>query len=143
MGLTRAQRKLFLTRSVVRGQWGQPAYNPPSRFLDEVPDELVDWAHAASIKSIHDRKPIGPSTYGTGGAGGGVSLSRGGLRGGKKPAPMLSLAIGDRVTHDSFGLGRVVGSRGLGDKQQVEIDFGTGDAKWLMLRYASGVMEKL
>ena len=143
VGLTRAQRKLFLTRSVVRGQWGQPAYNPPSRFLDEVPDELVDWTHAASIRSIHDRKPVGPSTYGTGGAGGGVSLSRGGLRGGRKPAPILALEIGDRVTHDSFGLGRVVGSRGVGDKQQVEIDFGAGDPKWLMLRYASGVMEKL
>ena len=143
VGLTRAQRKLFLTRSVVRGQWGQPAYNPPSRFLDEVPDELVDWTHAASIRSIHDRKPVGPSTYGAGGAGGGVSLSRGGLRGGRKPAPILALEIGDRVTHDSFGLGRVVGSRGVGDKQQVEIDFGAGDPKWLMLRYASGVMEKL
>ncbi|MFV0532783.1 MAG: DNA helicase PcrA [Cumulibacter sp.] len=143
VGLTRAQRKLFLTRSVVRGQWGQPSYNPPSRFLDEIPEHLVDWTHATSIRSIHDRKPTVTSTYGAGGAGGGVSLSRGGLRGSKKQAPMISLEVGDRVTHDTFGMGRVVGSRGAGDKQQVEIDFGTGEAKWLMLRYASGVMEKL
>ncbi|WP_106849677.1 DNA helicase PcrA [Blastococcus sp. Marseille-P5729] len=145
VGLTRAQRKLFLTRSVVRGQWGQPAYNPPSRFLDEVPDELIDWSHASSISSIHDRKPVGRgTTYGaTGGAGGGVGLSRGGLRGAKKPAPLLVLEVGDRVTHDSFGMGKVVGSRGEGDRQQVEVDFGDGPPKWLMLRYASGAMEKL
>ncbi|WP_295643618.1 UvrD-helicase domain-containing protein [uncultured Corynebacterium sp.] len=43
VGITRAKQRLFLTRAVTRTGWGQPVSNPPSRFLSEVPDELVDW----------------------------------------------------------------------------------------------------
>ena len=43
VGITRAQRRLYLTRSMQRSTWGAPSYNPPSRFLDEVPDALIDW----------------------------------------------------------------------------------------------------
>ena len=146
VGLTRAQQRLFLTRAYVRGQWGQPSYNPPSRFLADIPRDLIEWSQAASVRDIGARRDVSVSyTRGqtVGGAGGGVRLSQGGLARKSKSLPMLNLEVGDRVTHDSFGMGRVVGTRGAGDGLQAEVDFGTGGTKWLMLRYASGVMQKL
>ena len=43
---------------------------------------------------------------------------------------------GDRVTHDTWGLGTVVDTRGAGDGAQAQVDFGSSGVKWLMLRYA-------
>ncbi|RLV52868.1 ATP-dependent DNA helicase PcrA, partial [Aeromicrobium phragmitis] len=43
VGITRARERLYLTRATVRSAWGAPSYNPASRFLDEIPDHLVDW----------------------------------------------------------------------------------------------------
>ncbi|WP_169275209.1 UvrD-helicase domain-containing protein [Bifidobacterium moraviense] len=43
VGITRAKRRLYVTRAAVRAQWGQAAEMPPSQFLDEIPDELIDW----------------------------------------------------------------------------------------------------
>src|SRR5437763_4022972 len=43
VGITRAEQRLHLSRAVVRSAWGSPPYNPPSRFLDDVPAELVEW----------------------------------------------------------------------------------------------------
>ena len=47
VGITRAERRLFISRAVVRSAWGAPSYNPPSRFLDELPAELVEWRPGA------------------------------------------------------------------------------------------------
>jgi len=56
--------------------------------------------------------------------------------------PIEQYAVGDRVTHDAFGLGLVTATRGAGDSSQAEVDFGAGTgAKWLLLRYAP--LEKL
>jgi DNA helicase-2/ATP-dependent DNA helicase PcrA len=60
-----------------------------------------------------------------------------GLRGGVGNRPILDLQAGDRVTHDSWGLGTVVGLRGAGEKAQAQIDFGSAGLKWLVLRYAA------
>ena len=43
VGITRARERLHLSRAAVRSAWGAPQYNPPSRFLDEIPAELVEW----------------------------------------------------------------------------------------------------
>ena len=43
VGITRARERLFVTRATVRSAWGAPQHNPASRFLDELPEELVDW----------------------------------------------------------------------------------------------------
>ena len=48
MGITRARERLYLTRAVVRSAWGTPQHNPPSRFLDEIPEHLFDWRRLAS-----------------------------------------------------------------------------------------------
>ena len=107
VGLTRAEQRLYLSRAVVRSAWGAPSHNPASRFLDEVPSELVDWRRTAQEQTSWNR-PVMPA------------LSR---RNVNRPAPRFgtaaiqadakrkagrevpSLAPGDRVSHDSFGLG--------------------------------------
>ena len=43
VGITRARERLYLTRSSMRSAWGQPSYNPPSRFLEEIPDQHLEW----------------------------------------------------------------------------------------------------
>ncbi|MFI5657351.1 DNA helicase PcrA [Streptomyces sp. NPDC051684] len=142
VGITRARQRLYLTRASMRSAWGQPSYNPPSRFLEEIPAGHLDW------------KRTGPSTpaASTKSIGGGIaaSLSSSRSRTGSTPAfatsranskPVVALAVGDRVTHDQFGLGTVVGVSGTGDKAEASIDFGDPKPKRLLLRYAP--VEKL
>ncbi|MDJ1135969.1 DNA helicase PcrA [Streptomyces iconiensis] len=142
VGITRAQERLYLTRAVMRSAWGQPSYNPPSRFLEEIPADFLDWKRTGSA---------GPPA----GSGAGVSASlsssvgasarRGGPSGfatrRANERPVVSLQVGDRVTHDSFGLGTVESVTGSGDNAEATIDFGGEKPKRLLLRYAP--VEKL
>ncbi|MFE2444614.1 DNA helicase PcrA [Stenotrophomonas sp. NPDC087984] len=145
VGITRARERLYLTRSTMRSAWGQPAYNPPSRFLEEIPDQYVRWRRtgpatpSASMGSIASTPPSGLTS--------GLSSSRSRTGGSgfatrrAKERPVVALAIGDRVTHDSFGLGTVVAVKGSGDNAEATIDFGEEKPKRLLLRYAP--VEKL
>jgi DNA helicase-2/ATP-dependent DNA helicase PcrA len=135
VGITRAKRRLYLSRSMQRSTYGAPSYNPPSRFLDEVPEHLVDWKRAQP-------KSFTP----TGGYR--SSSSPAALRGmpakatgvGNRAIP--SLQPGDRVSHDTFGLGTVVSTSGSGDNAQAKVDFGASTGqKTFVLRYAP--LEKL
>src|SRR5215475_10695849 len=131
VGITRAQRRLYLSRAVTRSTWGQPAYNPQSRFLDEVPDSLVEWERTEPARQAPAQARVAAR-----------GLARGTLRGGLGNRPIPSLEIGDRVSHDAFGLGTVVAVRGEAERAQAQIDFGADiGAKWLLLRYAP--VEKL
>ncbi|MFH8406693.1 DNA helicase PcrA [Streptomyces sp. NPDC018019] len=145
VGITRARERLYVTRSTMRSAWGQPSYNPPSRFLEEIPDQYVDWRRTG---------PATPSASmgalsGTGGGGFGSGLSSSRTKAGPsgfatrraKDREVVSLAVGDRVTHDSFGLGTVVAVKGSGDNAEATIDFGGEKPKRLLLRYAP--VEKL
>ncbi|MBC2874782.1 MULTISPECIES: DNA helicase PcrA [Streptomyces] len=145
VGITRARERLYLTRSSMRSAWGQPAYNPPSRFLEEIPDRYVEWRRtgpatpSASVSGIASGRSAASSSSRIGGRGAagpsGFATRR------AKDRPVVSLAIGDRVTHDSFGLGTVVGVKGSGDNAEATIDFGQEKPKRLLLRYAP--VEKL
>jgi DNA helicase-2/ATP-dependent DNA helicase PcrA len=162
VGLTRARERLYLTRSVLRSAWGQPAYNPASRFLEEIPDTLVEWKRTGAAQAPVQRGFSSGSSWGKSSSGGGGSRSSSGSsgssfsasaapkagwgqsarRGGKVvERDVVSLAVGDRVTHDSFGLGTVVAVTGVGDRAQATVDFGTDGRKQLLLRYAP--VEKL
>ncbi len=147
VGITRARERLLLSRALSRSAWGAPAWNPPSRFLDEVPAELAEWTgEVGRTPFVPSYGDDDPSRYGDHGyraprrsaqAELATSrLARGGLRGGVGNRAVPALDVGDRVTHDSFGLGTVVATRGAGDGAQAQIDFGTSGLKWLMLRYA-------
>ncbi len=66
VGVTRARERLYLSRAGVRSAWGAPSYNPPSRFLDEIPDALVDWRRTETSGQRVQRqhagdRPAGPA----------------------------------------------------------------------------------
>ncbi|ATW50091.1 DNA helicase PcrA [Streptomyces peucetius] len=138
VGITRARERLYLTRSSMRSAWGQPSYNPPSRFLEEIPDRHLTWKRTGPMAA-----PAGP----TSGIASSLSSSR--SRGGASgfatrrtnDKPVISLSVGDRVTHDQFGLGTVIEVKGSGSEAQATIDFGDEKPKRLLLRYAP--VEKL
>jgi DNA helicase II / ATP-dependent DNA helicase PcrA len=131
VGITRARRRLFVSRAVTRSAWGQPSYNPASRFLDEVPEDLIDWE-----RSEPRRQPPAQARVAA------TALARGTLKGGAGNRPIPVLDLGDKVNHDAFGLGTVVAVRGEAEKAQAQIDFGADiGPKWLLLRYAP--LEKL
>jgi len=133
VGITRARERLHLSRAAVRSAWGAPQYNPPSRFLDEIPAELLQWERELSGAAAVGRRDQRPAVA--------TLAARPGVR---SPGnrPVIALSAGDRVTHDSYGLGTVVRTLGEGDKTQAEVDFG-GElgVKRFVLRYAP--LEKL
>ncbi|MER7761719.1 DNA helicase PcrA [Streptomyces sp. NPDC097619] len=147
VGITRARERLYLTRSSMRSAWGTPSYNPPSRFLDEIPPQYLQWKRTGAVQ-----KPAGPVRGSGAGAGGRASFGTSpeaflsSSRGRSGPSgfatrraadkPVVSLAVGDRVTHDQFGLGTVVQVTGAGGDAQATIDFGDAKPKRLLLRYA-------
>ncbi|MFE2537466.1 DNA helicase PcrA [Streptomyces sp. NPDC059371] len=143
VGITRARERLYLTRSSMRSAWGQPSYNPPSRFLEEIPATHLDWKRTGATAP----RPAGPVS----GVAASLSSSRSrsaasgasgfATRRGATEKPVVSLAVGDRVTHDQFGLGTVVGVKGTGANAEATVDFGEPKPKRLLLRYAP--VEKL
>jgi DNA helicase-2/ATP-dependent DNA helicase PcrA len=125
VGLTRAKDRLYLTRAEYRSAWGSPNYNPASRFLEEIPEELIEWrqrSFATKPKFVSSPPPRANPT-------------------GKKSANTISLDVGDRVAHDTFGLGTVVKISGEADRAEATINFGALGEKRLLLRYAP--VEKL
>lgn len=141
VGITRARERLYLTRSSMRSAWGQPSYNPPSRFLEEIPETYLDWKRKGSVGAPATSGPaagiassLSSSRSRTGGAQGFATRRA-------TEKPVVALAIGDRVTHDQFGLGTVVGVKGTGANAEATVDFGEPKPKRLLLRYAP--VEKL
>jgi DNA helicase-2/ATP-dependent DNA helicase PcrA len=127
VGITRAEQRLYLTRAVARSWWGRPEFHRASRFLSEIPGQLIEWRRdeAAAAPPAMERTAQRP----------GISSP------GNRPVP--ALAPGDMVNHDKFGLGTVIMVDGAGgDRAEAKIDFG-GDygVKHLVLRYAP--LEKL
>ncbi len=126
VGITRAQQRLYLSRAMIRSAFGQPNANPASRFLAEVPDDLVDWRRAEPERSA----PVGRFAFGRRPG----ATDRGNWNVPKASmTPTLSLDVGDRVSHDKYGLGTVVASDGAGVRATVTIDFGSGGTVRLML----------
>jgi len=124
VGITRARKRLYLSRAKVRSAWGQPMLNPESRFLREIPEELIDWRRtdeAPPPRATVTGRP-GPLRQAPAGAGG--------------KRVLLVLAPGDRVNHDKYGLGRVEEVSGAGESAMSLIDFGSAGRVKLMHNYA-------
>ena len=149
VGITRARERLYLTRATMRSAWGQPSYNPPSRFLEEIPEQYVKWRRTGTAAGARTGAGAGAGAAASvasslSAAASAVSRRRGpsGFATNRaKDRPVVSLAVGDRVTHDTFGLGRVLAVKGSGDSAEATIDFGDEKPKRLLLRYAP--VEKL
>ncbi len=119
VGITRAMKMLYLTHAETRRLHGQDTYNRPSRFLQEVPRELVQEVRMGG--AVH--RPYG-----------------GGRRGSTGPLAEVDvpgLRMGQRVHHDKFGEGVVLQSEGSGDRARVQINFQDAGSKWLMMGYAN------
>ncbi|GAA3461164.1 DNA helicase PcrA [Saccharothrix longispora] len=125
VGITRAQQRLYLSRALVRSAWGQPSANPASRFLDEIPAELVDWRRVEPRRSA----PSAPTSWGHSSS----SPRPAPVNNQWKDTPAIKLDVGDRVTHDKYGLGRVVAVDGSGPRATATIDFGGSGTVRLML----------
>ncbi|WP_375424209.1 UvrD-helicase domain-containing protein [uncultured Friedmanniella sp.] len=135
VGITRARKRLYVSRAVVRAAWGTPQHNPPSRFLTEIPDRLLDWRRTeravTSWRNTSATSRSNTSWRNTVGYGAGKPIGR------KVPV----LTAGDRVLHSTFGLGSVVATSGAGDDAKADVDFGSAGLKRLSLRHAP--LEKL
>jgi DNA helicase-2/ATP-dependent DNA helicase PcrA len=139
VGITRARERLYLTRSQLRSAWGQPQHNPPSRFLEEIPDQYVDWRRTGT--GLGASAPVRTAATPSSGAGGARRGTGGFATRRTSDRPVISLSPGDRVTHDTFGLGTVISVQGEGSRAEATIDFGGDKPKRLLLRYAP--VEKL
>jgi DNA helicase-2/ATP-dependent DNA helicase PcrA len=151
VGITRARQRLYLSRAVTRSAWGQPQYNPPSRFTDELPPELIRWERTQAAYTSWSG-----SGGGVGGRAGSDRSRGGGFAGGTPKAARMAerlgidasklataselpqtpkVAAGDRVNHQRYGLGRVLAVEGHGPGARAQIDFGD-QVMWLVLRHA-------
>ncbi|WP_280466503.1 3'-5' exonuclease, partial [Nocardia brasiliensis] len=150
VGITRARKRLYLSRAVVRSGWGQPVSNPESRFLQEIPGHLIDWrrlepAGSPASRGIRRRGDSdGMERDWTRGDGWSERPGVRPDRGPRRPAPgavgknnaNLVLAVGDRVSDDKYGLGKVVAAEGFGPLATVTIDFGTAGKIRLIPQYS-------
>jgi DNA helicase-2/ATP-dependent DNA helicase PcrA len=153
VGLTRARKRLYVTRSEVRSMWGQSQYNPASQFLEEIPSELVEWKREGSSRqsggwgsgaSIGSSR-YGGSFWGAGTARGAAADSSAGFNSDVPAAiaksrvqpqkEVVAVSVGDKVNHTSFGNGTVLALEGAGDKTVAKVKFDVGE-KRLLLRYA-------
>ena len=159
VGITRARSRLYVTRAMVRSQFGKPEYNPPSRFLEEIPDALIDWRRTDSgLGAWPTASPRGASarprawtvwepandrgSEPTGAViGAGRRAAQPTMSGAGKGKPLPELAVGERVLHSTFGLGTVLGLGVDGHATHADIDFGSAGKKRLDLRFAP--LEKL
>jgi DNA helicase II / ATP-dependent DNA helicase PcrA len=127
VGITRARQRLYVSRAIVRSSWGQPMLNPESRFLREIPQQLIDWRRTAPKPSFS--APVsGAGRFGTPRAAP--------TRSAASKRPLLVLQPGDRVTHDKYGLGRVEEVSGVGESAMSLIDFGSSGRVKLMHNHA-------
>ncbi|SDL65327.1 ATP-dependent DNA helicase PcrA [Arthrobacter sp. ov407] len=153
VGLTRARKRLYLTRSEVRSMWGQSQYNPASQFIEEIPAELVEWKREGASRQSGgwgSGAAIGSSRYGGSFWGAGTARGAGASpsAGFNADVPaavaknrvqpqkeVVAVSVGDKVNHTSFGNGTVLAVEGAGDKTVAKVKFDIGE-KRLLLRYA-------
>ena len=120
VGLTRARERLYLSRAATRFMFGTPTYNAPSRFFSEIPEELMETRKVTLKPMVRSAPPV---------------------RATGKRVIALDLEVGDRVSHQTFGIGKVLALTGEGDRAEAKIDFGSYGERRLLLRYAP--VEKL
>ncbi len=123
VAVTRARQRLYLCHAQTRMLHGQMRYNPPSRFIDEIPAALLKFLTARAGKSAYGAVSSGltfePAPRRRAGSGDGSGFR-----------------IGQTVMHAKFGLGVIVNAEGGGNDARVQINFGNAGMKWLALSVA-------
>ncbi|MBM7387472.1 DNA helicase-2/ATP-dependent DNA helicase PcrA [Clavibacter michiganensis] len=162
VGITRARRRLFISLAMTRAQFGEVNVAMPSRYLQEIPAELIDWKQSPGMATSRGgTQPRALNARREGGGYGGRSRSSSGFEDPALPPPPrpktqwantvtgqvrdngdLELAFGDRIRHTDFGDGRVTGVTGEGRKRIAEVQFdGPAGRKRLLIKIAP--IEKL
>jgi ATP-dependent DNA helicase UvrD/PcrA len=162
VGITRAKERLFVTHAWSRNLFGSTQYNPPSRFLEEVPDELVEMQGNVTGRSAYGRQSLRPRVergsgaipaYRRRGRAAGADDRRradfhrervveAAIVAGQRPGPALpdahdlGLRIGDDVEHPAFGEGVILDLRGRGDTAEATVHFAGVGTKHLALAFA-------
>ena len=145
VGITRAMRKLHLTSAWSRMMHGTTHYNPPSRFLDEIPNELIEEIGGSRmLRSRRDRgdRDTSGRTFGGGGRASENhdSMVEQALAAANRPtqsgAEALGLRVGDDVRHGQWGEGVIVDIEGSGDKAEASVHFPSIGEKRLLLSWA-------
>jgi DNA helicase-2/ATP-dependent DNA helicase PcrA len=113
VGMTRAMQQLYLTHAESRMIHGQTSFSRPSRFLSEIPRDLMEELRPGPARAA-------PSQYGA-----------------SVPNEADGLGLGTQVRHPRFGLGTVVTIEGQGANARVQINFESAGSKWLVLGYAT------
>ena len=150
VGITRARERLHLTHAWSRMLFGTTQYNPPSRFLDEIPADLVRAEGATggsafsawtgrSVRSFGSYDPDTPSWADP--DAGRARIAEDALRQRSPeppatPATTLGLRVGDDVRHPKFGEGVIVGIEGVGDKAVASVRFRGAGERQLLLSWA-------
>ena len=157
VGITRAQQRLFLAHAWSRQLFGNTNYNPPSRFIDEIPATLIDQVGAVSGRSTYGRQSYrsrdqwsDPPPYrrvdrhDSGEAERHrervVEAAMASAQRAKQPTPsnsqLIGLRLGDDVEHPAFGEGVIIDIRGHDDKAEATIRFREAGTKHLSLAWA-------
>jgi DNA helicase II / ATP-dependent DNA helicase PcrA len=150
VGITRARKRLFISLAMTRAQFGDVSVALPSRYLQEIPAELIDWKQSpgmATSRGGTQPRALNARRDGYGGAYS-VPASRGSQRdkpktewanrvsGQMRDNSDLVLAAGDRVNHVDFGAGSVMAVTGEGAKRIAEVQFDTAGRKRLLIKVA-------
>ena len=154
VGITRAKRRLFLSLAMTRAQFGDVNVAMPSRYLQEIPADLIEWRQSpgqANGRNGTQSRAINARRDGSSWGSGSTSFRETAL----PPAPPrvktewtsavtgvvrdngdLTLAAGDRIRHNDFGEGRVTAVTGEGAKRVAEVQFDTAGRKRLLIKIA-------
>jgi DNA helicase-2/ATP-dependent DNA helicase PcrA len=126
VGITRAMSKLYITYAESRRLHGSETFNPPSRFLKEIPEKLLDKVRVSS-------KITRPTSYGSASY---KQTDTGSYTDQSSDEEQPGIALGQLVWHKTFGEGTVLGIEGSGSSARVQVNFDKDGCKWLVLQYA-------
>jgi len=139
VAVTRAKRRLYVTHAQSRMLHGQVRYHIASRFLDELPRELVQWLSPRRHRS-GSAIEVDPAEWGERIAaitpGGSSSAEQGALPSRSARDDGQGWRIGQSVRHAKFGLGIIIDAEGRGGDARVQVNFRDAGVKWLALEYA-------
>ena len=118
VGITRAEKKLYLTMAEQRRLHGREQYNPPSKFVSELPTHLLEEVRPRMQVSLPVYRPEDSSRY--------IAEDHD-----------TGLTVGQLVKHGKFGVGIVLDQEGRGKQARVQVNFEDAGSKWLVLAYAN------
>jgi DNA helicase II / ATP-dependent DNA helicase PcrA len=147
VGITRAEQELYITNAQMRTLYGRTNMNPVSRFIKEIPEDLLEDLNPP-VESRPAARPSFMQGRGTGRSGAGIN--GGGINGGGAAAPKpvsrpamhtsggerLDWAVGDKAEHGKWGVGTVVSVKGSGDGLELDIAFPSMGIKRLLAKFA-------